>query len=272
MIEDLNDIDNQLNQARVLDKQGYNFLAEKDFDGAIMSFYKALQIRQNIFGEDYEHLSLSYRNLRRVFNQLDNRQILIDIQLKCVDLLIKDYGEEYRLLIYYYKDIGSLYLSIENYQMSLEYFRKALFLNVEMYGILNRLTADLYSEIGRLYSCEQLKDFDESIKAFMKAHSIYKELLGEEDNQTVERRNEIIKIIELHIRDQREYFAELINTFIKAHSLYEKLLGTNNDLTVQIRKQTNKIIDIAKKHKSSPDVLRIEATMHRRRRRSNGKR
>ena len=148
-----------------------------DYNKALDYYFKALEIRKDVFGEKHPNTAGTYGNIGVVYHNLEDYDKALEFYNKALEIDKDVLGENHHDTAISYNNIGVVYDELGDYDKALEYHNKALEIKKEVLGEKHASTAMSYNNIGNVY--DDLGDYDKALEYHNKALEIFEEVLGE---------------------------------------------------------------------------------------------
>lgn len=123
-----------LDYASALHKKGVVLMRLGDYEAALESYEKALQIREHNTEGSVLDLARTINNIGVIYANLGRYEKALDFYLKALKIRRDGLGEKHRDVAQNYNNIGVLYKNTGDYDRAIEYHRRALALREELLG------------------------------------------------------------------------------------------------------------------------------------------
>ena len=155
-----------------------------DFNSALESQQRALNIWRKLFGEEHSSTADSYRELGIIQHKLGDFNSALESKQRALDIWRKLFGEEHPSLANSYHSLGVTQHELGDFNSALESQQRALNLWRKLFGEEHSSTADSYRELG--ITQHELGDFKSALEAKQRALDIRCKLFGEEHSSTAD--------------------------------------------------------------------------------------
>lgn len=147
------------------------------YQKALEYYENALQICEEVFGENHIETAVIYSNLGSLFQSMGKYDKALSFFEKAIKIEENVVGENHLNTATSYNNLGSLYQDVEEYEKALPLFEKALKIQQELIGENHFDTAGSYNNIGMIY--KQQKEYQKSLQYFEKALHVHKQVLSD---------------------------------------------------------------------------------------------
>ena len=177
--------------ARVYNNLAGILCAEGNYEEALKYYKKALFIRNRAFGEDNPVTAETYSNMAEVYYAKAKYKDALKYIFKAMSIYNKVFGEEHPDTAITYYRLAMIYQNQGRDKEAQNYFKKSLDIRRLIYGESNVFTADSYYMLGLSY--DRIKEYKKAMENTEKSYQIYLELFGNEDNRTINAKNNVEK-------------------------------------------------------------------------------
>ncbi|MBQ2303223.1 MAG: tetratricopeptide repeat protein [Bacteroidales bacterium] len=189
-----------------------------DYDKALEYYFKALEIKKAVLGENNADTAGSYNNIGLVYKNLGDYNKALEYHNKALEIRKDVLGENHPDIAMSYNNIGVIYNNLGDYNKALEFHSKALEIRKEVLGEKNVDIAMSYNNIGSVYY--NLGNYNEALKLYNKALEIKREVLGEKHADTAGSYNNI-GIVYKNLGD----YDKALEYYNKALEIRKEVLG-----------------------------------------------
>jgi len=153
-----------------------------DFNSALESNQRALDIRCKLFGEDHASTADSYHSLGITQHELGDFTSAIKSKQHALDIRRKLFGEDHSSTADSYHSLGITQHELGDFSSALESKQRSLDIRRKLFGEQHLSTADSYYELG--ITQHFLGDFKSALESEKRALDIRCKLFGEEHSST----------------------------------------------------------------------------------------
>lgn len=164
--------------AQIYQAKGIYYDYTDDLNKSIEMFYKALEIRIRIFGEEHSDVADTYNSIGIIYSKKSNRDKALEYFTRSLNIKKKVLGDEHSHTAAAYNNIGINYYERGDYGKALEYYHQALSIRLKTIGEMHHLTASSYNNIGNCLN--EIGEFDKAEENHLKALEIRKKVLGKD--------------------------------------------------------------------------------------------
>ena len=195
-----------------------------DYPIALEYHFKALKIREKVFGAENLNTANSYDNIGEVYREKDDYDTALEYQQKALAIREKALGTKHPDTATSINNIGLVYNEQGDYDKALEYLLKASIIWEQTLGMEHPDTAISYDNIGMVY-CKK-DDYNMALEYHQKALTTFEKVLGTEHSDTATTFNNIGLVYR-----KQGYYSKALEYYQKALEIWEKVLGTEHPLT-----------------------------------------
>lgn len=161
---------------------------KEHFQTALEYYLDALHIIQEINPEDILEIAQIYERIGKTYGCLMHFKESVEFLLKSVDLKKIKLGENNMDIAELYSKISFMCGLGEEYKEALHYGEKSYHIYKDILGENNVTTLKSYKKLGKLHekkgdACYYDNDCKNSLKAYLKALELFRELYGETDEE-----------------------------------------------------------------------------------------
>jgi tetratricopeptide (TPR) repeat protein len=154
-----------------------NIAAEKrDYDLALQSYNKVLEVNRHILRPDDPEIASSYNNIAGIYLKKEEYTEALESYTLALQIWVRALGQDHAKVGMCYKSIGSVYENDNQYKEALVNYQKALTIRERHLaaehpdlGKLNSTIANVYGSMGD--TNKALKHYTIALKIFTKAYS-----------------------------------------------------------------------------------------------------
>ena len=153
-----------------------------EFNSALESKQRALDIRRKLFGEDHRNTADSYHTLGVTQHDLGDLNSALESKQRALDIRRKLFGEDHSSTADSYHSLGLTQHNLGDFKSALESHQRALDIRCKLFGEDHSSTAVSYRELG--ITQHKLGDFNSALESKQRALDIRRKLFGEEHSST----------------------------------------------------------------------------------------
>jgi CHAT domain-containing protein/tetratricopeptide (TPR) repeat protein len=165
-----------LKNAMVLHVKGIGCYYSAKYDSALVYYFKALQIRKDILGDNHILVATSFNNIGNIYLSKSQFDTALDYFIKSLEIRKQNLGEKHVDVAASYNNIGLVYYSKSAYDKALEYHFKSLALRRELLGEKHNDVAISYNNIAVVYFFNSA--YDKASEYYQKSLDIWAQLYG----------------------------------------------------------------------------------------------
>lgn len=169
--------------ALVYANKGDLYYALQKYSEVIHLNKKALEIREEVLGENHKDTAYSYNCLANAHYQLKEYRKGIVFYKKSIEIRKEILGEDHEDTIWSYHALAHCYYNLKQYITAISFYQKTLNIRREVLDIYHKDTAWSYHCLGLSYA--QLKEYGQAIVFYKNSLKIRQKLLGEYDKDTL---------------------------------------------------------------------------------------
>ncbi len=186
----------------------YYYLGE--YKKAQPFWYKVLEIREKVLGEEHPDTASSYNNLALLYKSMGAYEKAEPLYKKALKISENVLGEEHPSTATSYNNLAGLYRSMGAYEKAEPLYEKSLKIYEKVLGEEHPSTATSYNNLAELY--RSMGAYEKVEPLYKKALKIKEKVLGEEHPSTANSYNNLAVLY------------ESMGAYEKAEPLYEKSL------------------------------------------------
>ncbi|MCL2786026.1 MAG: tetratricopeptide repeat protein [Methanomassiliicoccaceae archaeon] len=196
-----------------------------NYDAALEHYFKALELKERIFGADHPGLAPTYTGLGNVYSDKGEYDKAVECYVKALRLSGRMVGIDDPNIAATYNNVGISYSERREYDKALIYYEKALNIRERLLGEDHEDTATTCNNIGNAYSDKG--EQDRSLEYYFRALAIREKVFGEDHYYTaVTHSNVGVAYLRM-----KEYDKALENT-VKAMDIMRRAAGQDHPDTV----------------------------------------
>jgi tetratricopeptide (TPR) repeat protein len=234
-MEKLPKIDQKL-KANILDDLGSTFSSLGNYKEGLMYQKNALEIRQQLFGENHPNLAISLNNVGHTNSHMGNHLEALKYLVRALEIRKKFFGENHSNTATSFNNVGYSFYQLGNYQEAIKYQIRALEIRQQLLGENHPDTARSFNNVANTYF--KLKQYNEALNYSKKAFQIRSRILEEHHPDTANSLNNHAVYL-TKLKKFKEATA-LLKNYLKHlpydHQKYQDLV----ELLDQIRKESGK--------------------------------
>jgi tetratricopeptide (TPR) repeat protein/predicted MPP superfamily phosphohydrolase len=205
-------------KAHILNDLGATYYQLGEFQQALEYDMQALEIRQQLFGEQHPDTASSMDSVGATYGELGDHKKALEYQLRALEIRKQILGEQHPNTATSLNNVGSTYVKLGDHEKTLEYFLRALEIRKQILGEQHPDTAQSFNNAGYTYS--ELGDHEKTLEYFLRALEIRKQILGEQHPDTANSLNNV-GYTYLNMRNP----GEALSYFKRAFEIRVQLLG-----------------------------------------------
>jgi len=155
-----------------------------DFNSALESQQRALDIQRKLFGEDHSSTADSYRELGITQHKLGDFNSALESKQRALDIWRKLFGEDHSSTADSYYSLGVTQYELGDLKSALESKQCALNIRRKLFGEDHTCTAESYYSLG--INQHELGDFNSALESHQRALEIRCKLFGEDHSSTAD--------------------------------------------------------------------------------------
>lgn len=214
-----------------LDMLGFFYKERKEWSNSLLYYTKSLNLKEEIFNENDEEISLSLQHLAEVQNLLEQKENSLISYERALQIHMNLFGVKNPTTGLIYYNIGLLLTSlgenekaIENYERSLKIYEKLEHKNNEIIFNLCKDLTDLYDilkmydkSLNYLEKCLTMPELksEETLLCLNKMAKIYRKLL--DYNKCIELYDKLLKMTEEVYGEKSEFYLACLNQIAEIH-------------------------------------------------------
>lgn len=199
-----------------------------EYGEALEYFFKALQIRSKIYGQEQPYIAIFYVDIGEVYRDIGDYDKALEYCFKALELREKVLGKENRDTADTYVRIGLVYNAKGEYDKALNFYFKALEIFKKVCHEEDQFIATTYNNIGMVYIFE--KDYDKALEFYSNALEIYEKSLIDKEHISIAAMYSNIGIV----YDCKEEYDKALEFYFKALNICEKVLRKIHPSTADI--------------------------------------
>lgn len=192
-----------------------------NYDQALRYYRQALDINEQVLGEDHPNTLTTYNNTAIVYSSQGEYDMALALFGKTLAVREKVLGTDHSETGVIYHNMATVYYAQGNFEKALIFYRKALVSNLRAYGTDDPKIATMYSNIALSYSA--LGNYEKALTYYLQALDIQKRVLGSIHPSIATTYNNIAEIYYA----QRN-FEKVLEFYRKDLNICERILGTNH--------------------------------------------
>ncbi|HKQ05103.1 MAG TPA: FxSxx-COOH system tetratricopeptide repeat protein [Blastocatellia bacterium] len=176
-------------KAHILNDLGFSYFQLGDYKRALELYQKALEIRQELFGNKHPDTATSFNNVGITYDNLGDYKRALEFEQKALEIRQELSSDKHPDTATSFDNVGSIYGYLGDPKRALELKQKALEIRQELFGDKHPDTATSFNNIGSTY--DSLGDYKRALEFEQKALEIQKELFSDKHPDTATSFNNI---------------------------------------------------------------------------------
>lgn len=225
----------QLNLPRIWERYiacyndiGANLYFNDQYDKAVATLKKALDIGLKIFGENHPAIARSYHRMGNANKGMGDREQALEFWNKALAIRLKTLGENHPEVAFSYGNIGIYYADNGDVGTTILYYEKVLNIFRQAYGENHPDVARAYENMGVMYGASRYYD-GKDFECFDKALTIRLKVFGENHPETA-RANMNLALY----YTRKHAYEEALGHFNKTLDTVRQKFGENHLQTVAV--------------------------------------
>lgn len=178
---------NQVNdtelRANILNDLGRCYHRLVEFKAALSYYERALEIRQNTFGDWHADTAASLNDIAVAYGELGEHERGLEYSKRALEIQLTILGEHNPDTAMSYRNIGWSYGRLGKYDQAMEYGEKGMKLFIEIHGEQHPNVAHAMGNIGNIYN--NMGNAKRAQEYTQKALKLSRELLGDQHVDTI---------------------------------------------------------------------------------------
>jgi tetratricopeptide (TPR) repeat protein len=223
-------------KAHILNDLGTTYSKIGEFQKALEYKVQALEIRQQLFGEQHPDTAQSFNNVGYSYGELRNHEKALEYQLRALEIQKKICGEQHPNTATYFNNVGITYGDLGDHKKALEFQLRALEIRKQILGEQHPDTANSLHNVG--YTYLDMRNPGEAHPYFKRAFDIHAQLPGKLHQHTaVAFYRFVYSLIKLkRFQEAGERLDEYLEELPQDHPGYNDLSGLKKILQKEKRK------------------------------------
>jgi tetratricopeptide (TPR) repeat protein len=150
---------------------------------ALGYYERALEIRQNTFGDHHTDTAHSLNDIATIYSELGEAARALEYNKRALEIELEVIGERHQNTAKSYSNISGYYVELREYDQALEYAEKGLNLFLDIHGEQHPNVASALMSVGAVYN--NMGTFRRAQEYGQKALRLFRELLGDQHVDTI---------------------------------------------------------------------------------------